>query len=574
MKCIAVLLLLERLQVFAAGIFVNVGKATHTSPPSRHMIVEPRGQTMVVEPNGQTEPPALAQQGQRARSTSKSFVSPIAGCEGLDCVKQYIALPDAAFTWHDTHRRLHGRDEETGVHWTGYVLNMTSQRWITENVVDFPVWWHTVVVVIPANLEAHTWATVHVEFGHNTMAGLRLFTNRDLSDNDNDVTVNSQTLDAALPELTAAVWSSVFMATRTRAVAVSLFNALNNYETFSNDPTHQHRYEDEIKAYTWIDFMTTGAKEPERIMELPVAKSVVRGMDVVSAFTARLPSGQVTQFGVYGHSKLGMATWMAGAVDSRVKAIAPTAMLMGLESLVPKHNPALLQQKRNPYEQMQFWRGTREIEKLYKIISPLNWMDKITVPKLVIMDTNDEWMDNTIPEVAKWWPELPEPKGLLFVKATHSTATVVTMPSAASFFRGTFQSTPMPRISYSFNQSSGKMLVRQRSGDVPSSVDVYYASSCNGDFPTPSFLDSQWEGASVWKASAPGSLRAYNAADMAEEQWTADLFSLKSPQALAQLASQRASGQCSRGGFLEVEFQWPEAGWPFKLSTPVFLVPL
>merc|ERR1719221_2294580 len=76
-------------------------------------------------------------------SKEKTYISPIAGCEGIDCVKEYVELPDASYSWTDTGHRINGIDRTSSINWTGYVLNMTSQSWLTGAKVSFPVWWHT-----------------------------------------------------------------------------------------------------------------------------------------------------------------------------------------------------------------------------------------------------------------------------------------------------------------------------------------------------------------------------------------------------------------------------------------------
>ena len=50
-------------------------------------------------------------------------------CRGYDCMKNYIDKPEPAYKWSDTGVRL--REEE----WTGYLLNFTSQTWLTPELV-------------------------------------------------------------------------------------------------------------------------------------------------------------------------------------------------------------------------------------------------------------------------------------------------------------------------------------------------------------------------------------------------------------------------------------------------------
>ena len=52
-------------------------------------------------------------------------------CAGYDCLKEYIDKPDENFAWTDTGIRLQGLDPLHLRRWDGYVLNFTSQQWLT-----------------------------------------------------------------------------------------------------------------------------------------------------------------------------------------------------------------------------------------------------------------------------------------------------------------------------------------------------------------------------------------------------------------------------------------------------------
>merc|ERR1711990_874460 len=52
-------------------------------------------------------------------------------CKGYDCFKEYVDKKDSVYEWSDTGHRLHGLDPLHLKSWTGYVLNFTSQQWLT-----------------------------------------------------------------------------------------------------------------------------------------------------------------------------------------------------------------------------------------------------------------------------------------------------------------------------------------------------------------------------------------------------------------------------------------------------------
>src|SRR6185436_6599338 len=66
----------------------------------------------------------------------------------------------------------------------------------------------------------------------------------------------------------------------------------------------------------------------------PMAKSAVRAMDAVTEFVQQNGGSKIQGFVVAGASKRGWTTWLTGAVDPRVNAIAP--MVIDLLNMVPQ----------------------------------------------------------------------------------------------------------------------------------------------------------------------------------------------------------------------------------------------
>ena len=52
-------------------------------------------------------------------------------CAGYDCLKNYIDRPEPLYQWTDLGQRIEVPDLNGEGGWTGYVLNMTSQQWMT-----------------------------------------------------------------------------------------------------------------------------------------------------------------------------------------------------------------------------------------------------------------------------------------------------------------------------------------------------------------------------------------------------------------------------------------------------------
>ena len=91
------------------------------------------------------------------------------GCRPLACVAQ----------WVDTGYRL--VPNATNPEWTGYLLNVTSQTWLTEAQVSLSVWHHQLMVFVPADLSTSNIGAIYntdgeprARFAIHAPFGLRL----------------------------------------------------------------------------------------------------------------------------------------------------------------------------------------------------------------------------------------------------------------------------------------------------------------------------------------------------------------------------------------------------------------
>ncbi len=84
----------------------------------------------------------------------------------------YVRKPDGNYSWYDSGLRIHGRNFDGSVEYTGYLLNMTSQQWLTPDDVTHSIWWHQLVVIVPTNLnlETRSNATLWITGGGNNCA--------------------------------------------------------------------------------------------------------------------------------------------------------------------------------------------------------------------------------------------------------------------------------------------------------------------------------------------------------------------------------------------------------------------
>ena len=171
------------------------------------------------------------------------------------------------------------------------------------------------------------------------------------------------------------------------------------------------REEDDLIAHTFEQFFMTG--DPSWPLLFPMVKSVIRTMDALQQSTEG-SADPLTKFVLTGASKRGWTAWLAGAVDDdRIVGIAP-GIFDNLDFV------AQLKQ------QMEYWdeyspmisdytdRGLQDLletepgQKLIRIVDPISYLPRMTVPTMVLTATNDPFW--TVDSTQVYWDRLHMPK--------------------------------------------------------------------------------------------------------------------------------------------------------------------
>ena len=347
---------------------------------------------------------------------------------------RYVAAPDSSFTWK-VLRELPAE----GV--TATLLEMTSQRWLTEQEVERPLWTHWITVARPAKV------TSDVAF---------LF-------------ITGGSLDRQPPARPPGWLTDA--ARDTGTVTAELRLVPNQPVVFKDDPSRKPRSEDDFIAYTWDKFLRTGdEKWPAR---LPMTKSAVRAMDAVTAFAASPEGGgqQVSRFVVSGGSKRGWTTWTTAAVDSRVVAIAPAVIdLLNVERSFVHHWQAYgaWSNAVNDYVEhgIMNWMGTREFRALMRIEEPYEYRDRLTMPKMIVNASGDQFF---LPDSSQFYfDDLRGEKHLRYVpNASHSLEKTDALETLHAFYSAIVTNTPRPDLRWSFERDGSiKVTTKQRPTDV------------------------------------------------------------------------------------------------------------
>jgi PhoPQ-activated pathogenicity-related protein len=347
---------------------------------------------------------------------------------------RYVAAPDPSFTWK-VLRDLPGG----GV--TATLLEMTSQRWLTEQEVERPLWTHWITVVRPDKI--------------TTDAALLFITGGSLERE---------------PPARPPAWL-VEIARNTGSFVAELRLVPNQPVVFKDDPSRKPRVEDDFIAYTWDKYLRTGdEKWPAR---LPMTKSAVRAMDAVTAFAGSTAAGQqqVSRFVVSGASKRGWTAWTTAAVDRRVVAVAPAVIdMLNVEPSFVHHWRTYGAWSDAVHDYVEHgimeWMGTPQFRALMRIEEPYEYRDRLTMPKLMLNAAGDQFF---LPDSSQFYfDDLRGEKHVRYVPNTsHSLDKSDALETLQAFYASIVTGTPRPEVRWSFERDGSiKVVTKQRPTEV------------------------------------------------------------------------------------------------------------
>jgi PhoPQ-activated pathogenicity-related protein len=376
-------------------------------------------------------------------ATGKEASPPVSsharGGSEATALDKYIATPDTNYSFHVV-KTVPGND------YTAFVLEMTSQAWLTSNEVDRPIWKHWVTIIKPKEV-ATSKSLLFITGGANGGEP-------------------PGTPDSNLSHIAVA----------TKSVVTELKMVPNQALVFAGET--QGRKEDALIAYTWDKFLRTGdAKWPAR---LPMTKSAVRAMDTVTAFCGSPDGGntKVDEFVVAGGSKRGWTTWTTAAVDNRVIAIVPFVIdLLNIESSMLHHYAAygFWAPSIGDYTvaHIMDWNGTKEYKALMQIEEPYNYRARLTMPKFIINASGDQFF---LPDSSQFYfGELRGVKYLRYVpNADHSLRGSDAYRTLHACYDAILHNHSLPKFSWTRGKDDSlKVTVK----DAPSEVKLWQATN-------------------------------------------------------------------------------------------------
>ena len=419
---------------------------------------------------------------------------------------RYVKAPDGHFKY-SLVKTIPGQG------YTAYVLDMTSQQYLTRAEVNHPIWRHWLTVVKPAKVASNV--------------GLLLIRG---GKNDDGAPKAADALAARIATMTGSV--------------VAVLNMVPSQPLVFAGETRE-RVEDAIIAYTWDKYLRTG--DEKWPLRLPMTKAAVRAMDAVSGFLASSAGGGVSvdKYVVSGESKRGWTTWTTAAVDKRVVAIMP-----GVIDLL-NIGPSFLHHYRvyggyssevDDYVQagIMKWAGTEEYKNLMQIVEPFSYRDRLSMPKFIINAAGDQYF---LPDSSQFYfDQLPGEKYLCYVpNADHAVRDHTDVEeSIAAYFEAIVKQTPRPRFTWKIHPD-GRIVVDTVT--QPSAVKL-------------------------WQATNPNA-RDFRLAKIGPAYKSADLAPVSPGHYVGQV-TKPAKGYTAY--FIELTFPFGGA-YPFKFTTGVKVVP-
>lgn len=341
----------------------------------------------------------------------------------------------------------------------GYSLLLTSQQWHEY------IWTHQLIILVPPEMK-YDGALLFITGGSNKK-GLPNWTGRD-------------------DEFNASL----------AAVAEKNKGMVAILRQTPNQPLVGDLTEDALISYTLHKFKEDG--DYSWPLLFPMVKSAVRAMDAVQQFSKETLHRDVNRFLVSGASKRGWTTWLTGANDNRVAAIAPMVidilnMPVNLDYQVKMwHDYSVQIQDYVKLEIPQTVSSAKGMA-ITTMVDPYSYRNKLTMPKMIIMGTNDEYW--TVDAIKNYIDDIP---GKNFIKYVPNVGhglgdKLEALAALSAFFGHTLAATPYPELQCDLVQTKkGATLKVGTTPDLLIDAILWSTDSEDTDF-----RDEKWSGKSL-----------------------------------------------------------------------------
>jgi len=253
-----------------------------------------------------------------------------------------------------------------------------------------------------------------------------------------------------------------------------------------NQPLFDDLTEDALISFTLHNFKNDG--DYTWPLLFPMVKSAVRAMDAIQDFATKNLNHEISRFVVTGASKRGWTTWLTGASDPRVEAIAPMVidvlnMPVSLDYQVKVWQDYSIQIE--DYVKLGIPQDvhTDNGNEITTMIDPYSYRNKLTMPKLIFIGTNDEYWP--VDAIKNYLNDIPGENYIHYEpNAGHDLdGGENSLLALSAFFGRTLNGGQYPICNWNISQNSNQLsLSVETSPEELIAVNLWSASSADRDF--------------------------------------------------------------------------------------------
>ncbi len=266
-----------------------------------------------------------------------------------------------------------------------------------------------------------------------------------------------------------------------------------------NQPLFDGKKEDALIAETFCRFLDGKGKDESWPLLFPMVKSVCKAMDALQEFSKKEWDTELKDFIVSGASKRGWTSWLTAAADPRVRAIVPMVidtlnMKPQMEHQIACYGKPSDMVKDYVERKLIPMPNTDEARRLWSMVDPYFYRDKLKMPKLIVNGANDAYW--TVDGLNIYWNDLPGEKYVLIVpNAGHSleerpdgaipnplTSRKKVLDSTSAFTKLQIAGKPMPKLSWEHGEADGKLRLTVQTSTPPKGARLWVAESDSKDF--------------------------------------------------------------------------------------------